>query len=412
MKLRYKKIAAAVVVAALTGIGLVGCSSSGGGGSKTYTFWDPYAGYTASSPWAKLIDKCGTEAGVKIKRTTFDTTDLTNKALLAGQQGTAPNVLIIDNPVVSTLASSGMLTTTATNGLSTSADIKGILDAGIINGKTYGVPVGANTLQLYYNKDVLSAAGIDPASIKDWDSLNAALAKLKSAGKGGITFSAVGTEEGSFQFLPWFWGAGANLRDLDSAGAVAALTQWTDWLKEGYAPNSALTNVQTVAWNQFATGTYGFAEEGPWEMGPAKSLNFKYGIIPIPSQKGGTPAQTPTGGEFLTIPVQKDTSTYKTSTKIVDCLTATKNIVGTNETLNYVPPTKAAQAAFVKAQPDFQTWVDAVNNAKSRTGDNLGTKYPKISQPMWTAIQNALSGSQSPSAALQQAQAAAAKATK
>ena len=80
------------------------------------------------------------------------------------------------------------------------------------------MPIGANTLALYYNKDVLAAARVDPASVRDWASLTAALAKVKAAGKKGITFSAIGTEEGSFQFLPWFWGARGDLTHLDCAG--------------------------------------------------------------------------------------------------------------------------------------------------------------------------------------------------
>jgi multiple sugar transport system substrate-binding protein len=44
--------------------------------------------------------------------------------------------------------------------------------------------------------------------------------------------------------------------------------------------------------------------------------------------------------------------------------------------------------------------------AKARTGDNLGTKYPVISQQMWTAVQKAESGAATPSAALASAQAA------
>ena len=36
--------------------------------------------------------------------------------------------------------------------------------------------------------------------------------------------------------------------------------------------------------------------------------------------------------------------------------------------------------------------MDAVKAAKGRTSDNLGTKYPKISEPLWTAVQAALSG--------------------
>src|SRR5207248_6038330 len=121
-------------------------------------------------------------------------------------------------------------------------------------------------LALYYNKDVLDAAGVDPASVTDWSSLTAALAKVTAAGKKGITFSAIGTEEGSFQFLPWFWGAGANLTDLSTPQAVAALTLWTGWLKNGYAPNSVINNTQTTSWQEFATGQFAFAENGTWQL--------------------------------------------------------------------------------------------------------------------------------------------------
>ena len=45
--------------------------------------------------------------------------------------------------------------------------------------------------------------------------------------------------------------------------------------------------------------------------------------------------------------------------------------------------------------------------AKARTGDNLGTKYPIISQQLWTAVQKAESGAASPASALAAAQSAA-----
>ena len=45
----------------------------------TYTFWDPYPQYSASSAWAQLVAKCGTEAGVTVKRTGYDTTALTTQ---------------------------------------------------------------------------------------------------------------------------------------------------------------------------------------------------------------------------------------------------------------------------------------------------------------------------------------------
>jgi multiple sugar transport system substrate-binding protein len=412
---RGRALRAALVMVAVAAA-VTACSSSddnsskGAGGGK-YTIWDPYPQFADDSEWVKLLRGCGTSAGVTVERTGYDTTDLVNKALLAAQQDNSPDVLIVDNPVISTLAEAGALTTTEENKLDTSAMEPNLLGAGQREGKTFGVPIGANTLALYYNKDLLTAAGVDVASITDWPSLTTALAKVKAAGKKGITFSAIGTEEGSFQFLPWFWGAGAQLTALDSPQAVSALTLWTDWLKQGYAPNSVINNTQTTSWQQFATGDYAFSENGTWQLANAKELNFQYGIIPIPTSSGGT-APAPTGGEFVSIPVQSETGRYATSQQLVSCLTSADNLLTTDTTLSYVAPVAAVQDKQVAANAELKVWVDAVKAAKGRTGDNLGTKYPKISEPLWTAMQAALSGAKAPQAALTAAQATAAGATK
>ncbi|WP_406110495.1 extracellular solute-binding protein [Streptomyces sp. NBC_01003] len=404
-----------LVVAALTALavtaGATACSSgSGSAGSKdtdsgTYTVWDPYPQFAKSSAWVKLLDQCGAKAGVKVKRTGFDTSDLANKTLLAAQQGNAPDVLVVDNPVVSTLADGGVLTSTADTKLDTSKVDANLLAAGQSGGKTYGTPIGANTLALYYNKKVLQQAGVDIASVKDWPSLTAALAKVKKAGKKGITFSAIGTEEGSFQFLPWFWGAGAKLTQLDSPQAESALSLWKDWLKDGYAPNSVLNNTQTTSWQEFASGDYAFGENGTWQLANAKKAGLDYGVLPIPAAMGGA-AAAPTGGEFVTIPVQQNTDRYATSKKLAACLTSTTNIYATDTTLSYVAPTSEVQDKQVADNAELKPWVAAVKAAKGRTSDDLGTKYPKISEQLWKAVQSALSGSKSPKDALSSAQGA------
>ncbi|MEP6560099.1 MAG: extracellular solute-binding protein [Nakamurella sp.] len=422
--------AAVVVAAAALCVGtLVACSSgssdSAASGSSAsagdtsasaaggeYTWWDPYPQHDASSDWEKRVDACGTQAGVTIKRTAYDTTALTNQALLAGQEGSSPDVILLDNPAVSTLADAGILATMKDISLDTSAFDKNLIAAGELGGDTFGIPIGANTLALYYNKTLLDAAGVDPASVKDWASLNAALAKLTAAGKGGITFSAIGTEEGSFQFLPWFWGAGADLKQLDSPQAVAALDQWTKWVQDKTAPNSVISNSQNTTWEEFLAGNYAFAENGTWQVDNAKKAPFPTGVIQIPGQNGGV-APTPTGGEFITVPVQSDTARYEVTKKIVECMTTTDGLVKTGETFAYyIPSTKAGQDALLAANPDLNTWVAAVQSAKGRTSDDLGTKYPKISEAMWTAVQAALSGSATPEQALKDAQTQAEQATK
>ena len=403
----------ALAVAALSTLALASCSASTGGESTdaaggAYTWWDPYPQYDASSDWAKVIDACAADAGVTIERTAYDTSDLTNKALLAGQQDNSPDLLLIDNPVVSTLAEAGVLTTTDESGLSTDGFAENILSAGQIDGDTFGVPIGANTLALYYNPAVLEKAGVDIASVTDWASLTAALEKVTATGDTGITFSAVGTEEGSFQFLPWFWGSGAELTDLSSDDAVSALALWTDWIEKGYAPNSVINNTQTTSWQEFQAGNVAFAENGTWQKASAAEAGYE--VLPIPAKDGGN-AAAPTGGEFLSLPVQSDDSRYEVSAQIASCMTDTENIVGTDNALNYVAPTTDAQEAQLAEDATLQPWIDAVGAAQGRTGDNLGTDYPLISEQLWTAVQSSITGSSSPEDALKAAQDAAASAT-
>jgi multiple sugar transport system substrate-binding protein len=403
-----RRLTAAVALSTLVTVTATACSADSGdvaADEGTYTVWDPYPQFDKKSVWAKLLEACGTKAGVKVERTAFDTSGLSNKALLAAQQDNSADVLIVDNPVVSTLAEAGVLTTTEENGLDTSAVDRNLLAAGQSGGKTYGTPIGANTLALYYNKDVLKAAGADVSSVRDWESLTAALEKVKKAGKKGITFSAIGTEEGSFQFLPWFWGAGAELTALDSAEATAALTLWQDWLKKGYAPDSVINNTQTTSWQEFASGDYAFAENGTWQLANAEKAGFDYGVLPIPAARGGN-AAAPTGGEFVTVPVQGDTGRYAVSKKLVSCLTSTENLNTTDTTLSYVAPTGEVQAEQVAANPALKPWIESVKAAKGRTSEDLGTKYPRISEQLWKAIQSALSGAQSPKDALAKAQTA------
>ncbi|THV24534.1 sugar ABC transporter substrate-binding protein [Glycomyces paridis] len=405
--MKYRPLArSTAALAAAAALAVAAACSSGGdeADADTHTWWDPYPQHAEDSAWAERVDACGEEAGVTIERTASDTTDLTNRALLAAQEGTSPDIMLLDNPAVSTLADTEMLTTMDELGLDVSGVDENLLAAGVVDDQAYGIPIGANTLAIYYNADILTAAGVDPASITDWATLTDALAKVTGNGDKGITFAAIGTEEGSFQFLPWFWGAGADLRDLDSPEAVAALQLWTDWLDAGYAPNSVLTNSQNTTWEEFLTGEFAFAVNGTWQVNSAAEAGFATGLVQIPGMDGGA-APAPTGGEFIIAPAQADTDRYDVTRQIVECMTTPEGFVETATTFAYyIPPTAEGQEALLAAEPDLEPWVAAVQEAKGRTSDNLGTDYPKISEALWTAVQNALSGAATPADALAQAQ--------
>ena len=93
--LRLLTTAAFVSVVALT-TGITACSSGGststqGEDGGTYTIWDPYPQFAKDSAWVKLLDGCGTKAGVKIKRTAFDTSEADVDAFAAAVLAAAPN---------------------------------------------------------------------------------------------------------------------------------------------------------------------------------------------------------------------------------------------------------------------------------------------------------------------------------
>jgi len=397
---QVRTIGALTLGAALVGT-LAACSAPAAETSSSFTLWDPYPDRDGDSTWAKAVDACATDLDITIERTASNTGDTVKDLTTASSN--LPDVALVDNPKVSTLADAGILTTAKDNGLDVSNIEPNILSAGEIDGQVYGVPAGANTLGLYYNPTVLAAAGVDIASVTDYASLTAALEKVVASGAKGITFSAVGTEEGTFQFLPWFWGAGADLTALDSSEAQSALTLWTDWVKNGLAPNSVISNTQGTSWDEFLTGEYAFAENGSWFKSAADEAGYE--SIQIPGIDGGA-APAPTGGEFLTIPVQKDTARYATSIKIVECLSGGDTAA---TALGYVAPTADGQAAQLAADPSLEFWINAVGDAKPRTADNLGVKYSVISEQLYTAIQNALSGAATPADALTEAQTAAAE---
>lgn len=141
-------IAAAGLVGALAACSTP--STGGGEGGGTYTLWDPYPDRDASSTWAKAIDACADDLGITIKRNSGNTGDTVKDLTTAAAN--LPDIAMVDNPKVSTLADAGLLTTAKENGLDVSAISPNILSAGEIDGEDYGVPVGANTLGLYLTK--------------------------------------------------------------------------------------------------------------------------------------------------------------------------------------------------------------------------------------------------------------------
>lgn len=393
---------AGIGMAVMAGLALVACSggstpepgetgaASEGTTTAEITFWDPYPQHEEGSDWDNLVKACAPD-GSTIVRSSAPQTDLFNQLTTAVREGNAPDVVLLDNPMMPEAASSGLLATAEQAGIDTTGVDENLLGPGVVDGVTYGVPMGSNALGLYYNEDVLSAAGVDPASITDWASLNAAIETVVASGSKGITFSGIAGEEGVFQFEPWFWGAGASLSDIGSAEAVSAGQLVSDWIGQGWAPRSAATDNQSASWDLFLTGEYGFAENGSWfAAAAAANEGFTVGMIPIPG-KDSAVAPVPTGGEFGTAPLQSTDASdhYANASAVIACLTGGDDATTTSETLGYLSAKSDVRAAQVDANPLWTPWVDIIEGAQGRTTE-LGAEYPNVSGALSEAIQGAL----------------------
>lgn len=404
------------VLAAVTLLtALAACTSSGGSTSApaassaaaitTISVWDPYPQYDESSDWAKYVQSCAPE-GTTVKRTTAATSDLLNNLTSAVKEDNAPDVIMLDNPAVPDAASAGLLAPAGDVGIDTSGFDTNLAGPGTVDGVTYGVPIGANTLGLYYNADILGKAGVDPASIKDWASLNAALAKVTGAGYKGITFAGISGEEGVFQFLPWFWGSGATLKEPGSAQAADAGQLLSDWIGKGYAPKSAISDNQSASWDLFLTGKYAFAENGSWFAKAASQQKFKAVMMAVPGKSGGT-APVPTGGEFVLAPIHKDNAAghYAAAKQVINCLVGQGNQVKTATQLGYFAANKTLRQQQIDSDAIWKPWASAIESAQGRTTD-LGPAYTQTSSALSTALQtslNAAGKSSAVQAAFQQA---------
>jgi multiple sugar transport system substrate-binding protein len=301
------------------------------------------------------------------------------------------------------VASTGALAPLTDYGVDLEGLYPNLIDAGSLDGEVYGIAPGINGMALFYNVDMLDEAGVEPPTT--WDEVRDVAAALTGDGVYGIAFSAVATEEGSWQFEPWFWGAGADLTQLDSPEAVQALEFWVDLVESGYASRSVVTWSQGDVNDQFIAGNAAMMQNGVWNLPTLDESGINYNVVPIPMPDGGA-APGPMGGEVLAIPVSGDEARMQAAGEVVNCLLSDESMVTWGNLNAYIPSRQAVAEQVAEDNPMMRSFVDAAAAERARTGPpaNLGPNYSKVSQPLWNAIQAALTGAKTPEQALTDAQ--------
>src|SRR6266700_1064182 len=397
-------------VSACGGSSSSGSSTSTANGKITLTEMDYWSVPAQGATLNKLFTQYEKlHPNITIQRNAVPFASLLPKVDQEAASHTLPNIVALDNPDVARFAATGALTPLDSymkGNFSDSDFYAGPLTTMKYQGKTYSFPVGNNDLALYYNKKALAAAKLQPP--KTWSQLEAAAKALTHGNTYGFAFSAPANEQATFQFEPFLWSNNGDLSKVDSSASVAALQVLVDMIRQGSASKGALNWGQPDVATQFGEGNAALMENGPWEI-PAleQQYHMKFGVdfdvVPMPVPLAGSQPVVPLGGEAWTIPVNSDSAVTKASWDLVNWLEQPEQLRQLDEGFGYVPAIKSTAQLVLKDNPDLQVFADEFNTARARTAE-LGAKYPKVSEAIWTAEQAALTGSQSAQAALTHAQ--------
>jgi multiple sugar transport system substrate-binding protein len=413
LNVKNSRLIVAVTGAAVVSLSLAACSSgssgssgSGGGSGQTLTVEDYYSNDPSMSGYNSVYKECGTEVGVKVKPVHIPGASLIQKVLQQASSKTLPDVLMLDNPDVQQIAATGALNPLKDFGVTApKGDVPAVVKAGTYKGELYGIAPVINSIALYYNVDMLKAAGVTPP--KTWDELKSAASKLTDASKGvyGFAMSNINTYEGAWQFLPFFWTNGGDEKNLATADAAQALQLVVDLQNDGSMSKSSVNWNQQDVNNQFVAGKAAMMINGPWQLpvlNDTKGLTFD--SVPIPTRTSSQKVVSPLGGETYNVPRTGDKTKMGLAAKFVECLNKPATQLKIAKISGNVPADEAAAAKWAKSHPQVESFVETVKTARARTAE-LGPKWPTAATAIYTAVQLALTGKASPEAALQQAQA-------
>lgn len=306
-----RSLPAAVAVLA-TSLALAACSSNGsapattdsGPGSGTVQFVaaeDP----ATMKPVITAFEAKYPMIKVNYTQIPFDQYSSTLQQRLSAKDSTM-DVVAVDQPNLAQIAAQGFLQDISDlqdqAKAATSAAQYGI---NVYKNKLYALSIWNSTQMLFYNRDVLNKAGIqppsaDPKSRWTWEQVADAGRKAQSVTgiQSGLLFEQV---EAYYQLQPLIESAGGGSGisgdnmltvNVTDAGWLKAMNWYANTFTSGLSPRG-VGGFQTAP--VFSDGKVAFFVGGPWDIGGfASDAKFDWGVAPQPYFANGK-VVTPTG---------------------------------------------------------------------------------------------------------------------
>lgn len=395
-----KRVLSTIAVSGLAlSLTLTACSSGSSSDDETLQVWDlQQSGKDINESYAPII-KSFEEAnpGINVELTVLPYEQYLNKALLALNGSSGPDVLSLDQIWMAQLAAAGQISPlddqiTASSTIKADDFFPGAWDSNIYDDKTYGIPLNADVWeQLYYNADLLTAAGLDPdAPPTTWEEWNSALEKLTDPSTDQAGISLIGCKnEGSVVITNslMFSNGGSVITDnastYDSPENKAALEQYAKLAS--FAPTGVAATCEQDAVSRFTAGKAAMLLSGSWQQDTMKTAaNFDWRIA-IPPTPAGETFVGALGG--FNLGVSANAKNPDLAFKWIEYLTTPENQEAVN---SLIPALKSAGADFVNAnrqQPEVV--LETLENGTTRPATPT---YPQVSQAQQDVVQAILGG--------------------
>ena len=283
---------------------------------------------------------------------------------------------------------------------------------GKIEGKTWGIPFQRSTIVAYYNKDMFSAAGLDPeAPPTTWDEMISMGKALTKDNTYGLMIPSTGYPYWMFQALAIQNGKELMSNDglttyFDDSKVVETLDFWKSLsVEHGIMPTG------TVEWGTLRQAFLEGQTAMMWHStgnltAVKKNASFNFGVAELPANmRKGSPTG---GGNFY---IFKDTSAEEqaAAVKLIKFMTSPEKAAEWSIATGYMGVSPAAyETDALKAYTaSFPPALVARNQLENAVAEFSTFETARVRDGLNNAIQSALTGAKSPKDALVEAQSSA-----
>ena len=184
----------------------------------------------------------------------------------------------------------------------------GIVDTGVIEGATYGLPWYVDTRLLFYRSDLLAAVGY-AAPPRTWEAWIDAMTRVKQRAQSGEFAALMPINEWQPPVILALQRGAQLLREGETRGNFetaefrAALGFYVDLFRRGLAPLTSQAQVANI-YQDFARGAFAFYVTGPWNIGEFRArlpARVRWATAPWPAPDERYPGISLAGGASLAI---------------------------------------------------------------------------------------------------------------